>query len=207
MPSVLHLETSARSAGSTTRRIAAELVDRLVQLEPGTQVVTRDLGTRPVPHIDEAFVAAMFVAADQRTPEDEEALALSEELIAEIEAASAIVIGAPMYNYGVPSALKAWIDHVVRARRTFRHTVDGPVGMLADKPVYVVTASGGIYGQGPGQAHDFLRPYLKDVLGKIGLKSLMFVAAEGQAVEGVGPERAIAGALASIDAATARRAA
>lgn len=195
---ILLVESSARKAGSATRAIAAELVSRLVSATPA-KVVTRDLGREPVPHVTDESVTAMFIPAEDRAPAAQTALALSEELIGELEAARALVLAVPMYNYSVPSALKAWIDHIVRARRTFRHTPEGPVGLLEDKPVYIVTASGGIYSAGPGQTVDYIRPYLRAVLSKIGLKSLTFIAAEGQAVEAVGADVALAGALTSLD--------
>lgn len=198
---ILHLESSARLDGASySRRLASALVARLQAAHPGAAVLRRDLAAMPLPHVDAAFVAATAVPDAERTPAQHAAMALSEALVAELEAADILVIGAPMYNYSVPSALKAWIDHVVRARRTFRHTPEGPVGLLRDRPVHVVTASGGVYGEGPGTAADFLTPYLRTVLGKIGLQDVRVLRIEGLAV---GPE-AEAASLARAEAALER---
>lgn len=187
---ILHIESSARlGEDSYSRRFASALVARLRAAHPGAAVLARDLAAEKLPHVDAAFVAAMVVPEAGRTPAQHATMALSEVLVAELEAAEIVVIGAPMYNYSVPSALKAWIDHVVRARRTFRHTPEGPVGLLRDRPVHVVTASGGIYGEGPGTEVDFFAPYLRTVLGKIGLKDVRVLRVEGLAA---GPEAATA---------------
>jgi FMN-dependent NADH-azoreductase len=194
---ILHIESSARLGDdSYSRRFASALVARLRAAHSGAAVMLRDLAAEPLPHVDAAFVAAMFTPEAERTPAQHAAMALSEMLVAELEAADAVVIGAPMYNYSVPSALKAWIDHVVRARRTFRHTPEGPVGLLRDRLVHVVTASGGLYGEGPGAAVDFFAPYLRTVLGKVGLKDVRVLRVEGLAL---GPE-AVAAALARAEA-------
>ncbi len=180
---ILHIESSAR-LGKTfySRRIASALVARLREVHPDATVIRRDLAAEPLPHAGTAFVAAMFVPEAERTSTQHAAMALSEALVAELEAADIVVIGAPMYNYSVPSALKAWIDHVVRARRTFRHTPEGPVGLLRDRPVHVVTASGGLGGERPGAAVDFFAPYLRTVLGKIGLQEVRVLRIEGLAL-------------------------
>lgn len=195
MTRILHIESSARPVpGSFSRRLAADLLDRLITAHPGAVVTVRDLAADPLPHVDAAFVAAMFVPEDERSPEQRAAMRLSEALVSELEAADIVVVGAPMYNYGVPSALKAWIDHVVRARRTFRHTPEGPVGLLADRPVYIVSAAGGVYSEGATARMDFFHPYMRAVLGKIGLKDLRFIRVEGLAL---GPEASAA----AVDAA------
>jgi FMN-dependent NADH-azoreductase len=199
---ILHIESSARSgAVSYSRRFAAALVERLAAAAGpgGADVTVRDLAAAPLPHVDDAFVAATFVPADERTPAQRRVLAESERLIDELDAADVVVIGAPMYNYSIPSTLKAWIDHVVRARRTFRHTPDGPVGLLRDRPVYVVTASGGVYADGPGTAVDFLSPYVRAVLGKIGLSSIEFLRIEGLAAGDDAARAGVARAYAALD--------
>lgn len=195
---ILHIESSARGRASVSRRLSTEIVDRLASRSAGARVVLRDLAADPLPHVNEAFVHAMFAAPHELTATDIQALARSEELVGELEAASAVVLGAPMYNYAMPSALKAWIDHVVRARRTFQHTPSGPKGLLADRPVWIATACGGIYSAGPAAQSDFLAPYLRAVLGKIGLRSIQFVSAEGVTL-GAGPESALASALGQLD--------
>lgn len=198
---ILHIVSSARQTGSLSRQISTYVVERLQQSMPESQVVLRDLGADPLPHVDQAFVRAMFIPPEDRTEHDDLVLARSEALISELMSAAIVVIGTPMYNYGVPSALKAWIDHVVRARRTFQHTPDGPVGLLVDRPVFVVSSSGACYSAPQSQAVDFLTPYLKTILQKIGLRNITFIRAEGSAVTAIGADRALDAAIAAVNAA------
>jgi FMN-dependent NADH-azoreductase len=184
MTKILHIESSSQARESSlSRRVSIQVVQRLQDLTGG-EVVSRDLVRPTLPHVNDAFVEAMFVPADDRTAEQSLALALSETLIQELEVADAVVIGCPMYNYSIPSALKAWLDHVVRARRTFVHTPSGPRGLLRDRPTFIVTSSGGVYREGPGTKVDFLSPYLTAVLGKMGIHDVRFVQVEGVALGG-----------------------
>lgn len=184
MTKILHIESSSQTRElSHSRKISLQVVQRLQDLTGG-EVVSRDLARSTLPHVNDAFVEAMFVPADDRTAEQSLALALSETLIQELEGADAVVIGCPMYNYSIPSALKAWLDHVVRARRTFAHTPGGPRGLLRDRPTFIVTSSGGMYREGPGTKVDFLSPYLTAVIGKMGIHDVRFVQVEGVALGG-----------------------
>jgi FMN-dependent NADH-azoreductase len=184
MTKILHIESSSQTSGSShSRKVSLQVVQRIQELMGG-KIVSRDLARPTLPHVNDAFVEAMFVTTEDRTAEQSLALALSETLIQELESADAVVIGCPMYNYSIPSALKAWLDHVVRARRTFVHTPEGPRGLLRDRPTYIVTSSGGVYREGPGTKFDFLSPYLSAVLGKMGLHDLRFVQVEGVALGG-----------------------
>ena len=171
MPNLLHISVSARGSASHSRQAGQQLVDRLCSKQPGFSVIHRDLARDPLPHPDEAFVTAALLPPDRRGPRDEAILSLSESLIGELEAADHVVIDTPMHNFTVPSALKAWIDHVVRIRRTFGVTPQGKVGFLSDRPVQVLVACGGQF-EGPGGQSDFLSPYLTYVLGSIGLTSV-----------------------------------
>jgi FMN-dependent NADH-azoreductase len=153
-------------------------------------VILRDLAARPPPHPDPALVAAIV----SPTEADDPALAQSEELIGELEIADWVVIGTPMNNFTVPSSLKAWIDHVVRIRRTFRSTPQGKIGLLRDRPVFVVVSHGGYLG-GPAAQPDFLTPYLTAILHTIGIDRVEFVRLEGLA-RGPG---AVAAALAAAE--------
>lgn len=198
MTKILHIESSAQiKSSSISRRFSADVVRRLRDLMD-SEVVSRDLASSPLPHINDAFVEAMFLAPEDRSEQHVSALALSEVLIQELEGADAVVIGCPMYNYSIPSALKAWLDHIVRARRTFIHTPTGPKGLLRDRPVYIVTSSGGVYSEGAGVMVDFLSPYLRAVLGKIGLHNLKFVPIEGIALGDVAVQGALAKAATTI---------
>jgi FMN-dependent NADH-azoreductase len=145
-----------------------------------------------VPHLTEQMMGAFFTPAEQRNAEQAHIVKVSDTLVDELFAADVIVIGAPMYNFSVPSSLKAWIDHVARAGRTFQYTANGPEGLLKGKKVYVFTASGGVYSEGGAVAFDHLTTFLRSVLGFIGLTDVQFIRAEGVAMG----EQAVADTLA-----------
>ncbi|WP_454712448.1 FMN-dependent NADH-azoreductase [Cupriavidus nantongensis] len=167
MTTLLHLSASSRGEASNSRQAAARL---LKQIGAGSlRVIERDLAGQPLPHPDRATVEASLMPPEQRGPAEQAALALSETLIAELESADAVLISTPMHNFTVPSALKAWIDLVVRPNRTFRNTPAGKVGMLADRPVLAVVSCGGPFREGPGSQQDFLTPYLKYVFAAVGI--------------------------------------
>lgn len=197
MTTILQILVSPRPQ-SASRLIAREVVARLVAREPGARIIDRDLARDPPPHPDLALYNAIL------TPEigpEHPDFALSEELIGELEAADWVVIGTPMNNFTVPSTLKAWIDHIVRIRRTFRSTPQGKVGMLRDTPVIVVTAHGGYIGGTPAYQPDFLTPYLTAIFETIGMPRIEFVPLQGVTR---GPE-ALAKALAEARAWIERR--
>ncbi|NSX13178.1 NAD(P)H-dependent oxidoreductase [Cupriavidus taiwanensis] len=167
MTTLLHLSASSRGEASNSRQAAARL---LKQIGAGSlRVIERDLAGQPLPHPDRATVEASLMPPEQRGPAEHAALALSETLIAELESADAVLISTPMHNFTVPSALKAWIDLVVRPNRTFRNTPAGKVGMLADRPVLALVSCGGPFREGPGSQQDFLTPYLKYVFAAVGI--------------------------------------
>ncbi len=203
MTTVLHLNTSIRSNGSLSRTLTQEFLAKWTSSHQAT-VVERDLARNPVPHLDENTMGAFFTPADKRTPEQLKAVALSDELIAEVQAADTIVIGAPMYNFSISSGFKAWIDHVARAGVTFKYTETGPVGLLTGKKVIVFTARGGVYSHGPATSMDFHETYLRAVLGFIGLTDITFIHTEGVAM---GEEAVNKALLQSRDALTALAAA
>jgi len=152
------------------------IVDRIAALRPDSRVVTGDLAAEPPPHPDRDLYDAILTP----TPDDDPRFAQSERYICELERAEIVVIGTPMNNFSVPSTLKAWIDHIVRIRRTFRSTSDGKIGLLRDRPVIVVSAHGGYVSVPPVQP-DFLSPYLQAIFATIGIHSLEFVRLEGMA--------------------------
>jgi FMN-dependent NADH-azoreductase len=167
---ILRIDSSAKIEGSHSR----DLIDGLLRnLEQEGRVVRRDL-VDPIPQIDAAWIAANTTPDDERTDSHRQTLALSDALVGELEAADLTVIGLPVYNFGVPAALKAWIDQVCRARRTFRYSPDGPVGLLEGKRAIVVYAAGGT---AMGSDIDFASGYLRHVLGFIGVKDVTFVDA------------------------------
>jgi FMN-dependent NADH-azoreductase len=176
---ILHLDFSPR-ANSHSRQLSSAIVGKLLKVAPTARVSRRDLGVEPLPHATADYAATLSSPTTLAAPV-EGSLDLSEQLIREVEWADAIVIGTPMHNLTVPSVLKAWIDQVLRAGRTFRSTASGKTGMLADRPVLVAIASGGTFtGERAGQP-DFLRPYLREVLRSIGLKSIQFLAVQATA--------------------------
>jgi FMN-dependent NADH-azoreductase len=176
MAHLLHLDSSARTEGSITRRLTAEFVAHWREQHPGGQVTSRDLAADPLPHIPAATVAAMFVPPALRNPEQVEATALQEALIAELAAADTLLVGAPMYNFGIPSALKAWLDHVV----VFGRTVGA--GLFEGTRVVVASARGGAYGPGtPREPFDYQERYLRAVLALVGLEDVTFAHAEMRA--------------------------
>jgi FMN-dependent NADH-azoreductase len=174
---ILHITCSPRAELSWSGRLSSRIVERLAEGRPAARVALRELGSSPLPHVDDDYAHALAGRPTGATAGG--SLALSDQLIAELEAADAIVIGTPMHNYTVPSCLKAWIDHVVRIGRTFSATAAGKQGLLPDRPVYVAVASGGIYQGESALQPDFLTPYLRAALGTIGLKSLHFLALQG----------------------------
>lgn len=188
MQTLLYVNSSARSTGSISRELSAEFVRRWQRSNLAGRVVERNLTAQPVPHLDEALLGAFFTPAGQRTQAQADTIRLSDQLIDELLAAEVIVIAAPMYNFSVASTLKAYIDHVLRAGRTFKYAETGPVGLVpAGKRVVVFTARGGVYSQGPGKSLDFHETYLRAVLRFIGITEVEFVHTEGLAL---GPEAA-----------------
>jgi FMN-dependent NADH-azoreductase len=168
--SILRIDASARTSGSVSRQLTDKVVASL-----GAPLVVRDLASTPVPQISEDWVNANFTPEAERTPAQARTLALSETLVAELEAADTLIIGTPIYNFGVPAALKSWIDQIARAGRTFRYSDDGPVGLLTGKRAIVVVASGGTK---TGSEIDFATGYLTHVLGFVGITDVHFVTAD-----------------------------
>ena len=194
---ILHIISSPRKAASLSIQLGNGIIDKLQAAHPGSTVQVRDLATQPFPHLEEAKLQSFFTPAESRTPEQHEAARHSDEAIAEIQAADIIVVGAPLYNFGIPSTLKAWVDHIVRAGITFRYVDNAPQGLVAGKKVYVALASGGIYSAGPSAGYDFVAPYLTAVFGFIGMTDVTVVRVEGSAIPGV-QDTALEKGLASV---------
>jgi len=176
---ILQVNSSARADASVSTRLASELVARLAATGG---VTVRDLRADPHPVLDEAALGALFTPADQRTPEQATRVALDDVLIAELQAADVVVLGVPMINFGIPAQLKNWIDAISRAKVTFQYTANGPEGLLKGKKVYAVLTRGGKYRGSPA---DSQVPYLRQVLGFLGMTDVEFIYAEGLAM---GPE-------------------
>lgn len=201
MTRILYILTSVMGEGSKSRDVANTLVESLKSDHPGAVVTVRDLAAEPVPHLSATTLGAFFAPAESHSPAQAEAAALSDTLIGELEAADFVVIATPMYNFSIPSTLKSWIDHIARAGRTFRYTENGPEGLLASKPVFIVESRGGIYSEGPAQAMDFQEPYLRTVFGFLGIEDVSVVRAEGLAISPESAEQSVSKAHADAKAA------
>lgn len=186
---ILQINASARSEGANSTRIANTVVTRLQAANPEATLIVRDLARTPHPVLDEAALGALFTPAEQRSPEQAARVALDDALIFELQAADVIVLGVPMYNFGIPVQLKAWIDAVARSGVTFRYTANGPEGLVKGKTVYVALARGGRY---RGTELDSQVPHLKAFLGFLGMTDVHFIYAEGFAMGAEAAEQALA---------------
>ena len=197
---ILQINSSARSEGSYSTRLADRIVARLLDADPEATLTLRNLTAKPHPTLDEAALGALFTPAAQRNVEQAARVALDDALIAEIAAADVVVLGVPMYNFGVPAQLKNWIDAISRAGVTFRYTSHGPEGLLKGKKVYVALTRGGKYRNTPS---DTQVPYLATVLAFLGMTDVHYVYAEGLAMGADAEREALATAYAEIEDAVA----
>ena len=181
MPTLLHLDSSPL-ASSISRELTAEFVATWTAAHPGGNVIHRDLSLNPPTPIDAQWIAANITPEDNRTPEQKSLLSLSDRLIAELQQSEEYVFGVAMHNFSIPSTLKLWIDQVARAGHTFSYGPNGPQGLLKDKKATILIASGGSYQPGtPLGGLNFVEPYLKAVLGFLGVTHIEFVTAGGAA--------------------------
>jgi FMN-dependent NADH-azoreductase len=196
---ILQINSSVRGAASESTRVANGIVGRLLDAHPGARLTVRDVAANPHPVLDDATLGALFTPAEQRTAEQAARVALDDALIAELQGADVVVLGAPMYNFGMPVQLKAWFDAIARAGVTFRYTANGPEGLLKDKRVYVATSRGGIY---PVDA-DPQVPHLRMLLNFVGLVDATFVYSAAQSMGEDAAAKGRADADAQIEAALA----
>ena len=190
---ILQINSSARATGSESTSMADAIVAKLVASNAGAAVTRRDLGAEPHPVLDQAALSALFTPAADRTPEQAARVALDDALIAQVQAADVLVLGAPMYNFGMTVQLKGWFDAIARANVTFRYTATGPEGLLKNKKVYVALSRGGMHRDG---ATDTQVPHLKTLLSFLGMTDVTFIYSEGH---GMGPD-AVAKARAAANA-------
>jgi len=188
-PTILHIDASARLKDSTTRSLSRQVIDQLATAE----VIRRDLAA-PLPLINEDWIGANFTPTDQRSDEQKQVLALSDQLVEEIIRADTLVIGLPIYNFSIPAVFKAWIDLVARVGISFRYTDAGPVGLLGGKRAIITVASGGT---AIGSDGDFATDYVRHVLGFIGITDITFIAADAMALD---PKATLAAANSAINA-------
>ena len=196
MRNVLFVSSSLMGENSKSRQVGTEIISRIAG--PRARLVERHLTPDNIPHLTLETLGALGAAADQRTPAQAAAVQFADTIIEEVEAANVIVIGAPMYNFSVPSTLKAWFDHVARAGRTFKYTAKGPEGQLKGKKIYVVASRGGYYtGESPARVMDFQEPYIRAFWSFLGVTDVNFVYVEGQAIGAEAAAKGVADALAA----------
>jgi len=194
---LLKIDSSARG-NSISRKLTAEYAEMWVKHNPGGKVIERDLAATALPLVTDEWVDASRKDPSQLTAAQRQTLAVSDVLVDELVSADVIVIGAPMYNFSISSTLKAWIDQVVRLGRTVSYGAEGPKGLLVGKKVFVLTSRGGAYGHGThSEKFDFQEPYLRHILGFIGLTDVTFIHAENQLRESAGSS--FAAAIGEID--------
>jgi FMN-dependent NADH-azoreductase len=197
MTNVLILDSAATGEASVSRKLTRQAAEAMRRRDPSVHIVTRDVGAEPIPHLTERSVPAIR-AGIVESDEAAAALALSDALIAELAEADILVIGAPMYNFGMPSTLKAWFDHVLRARITFRYSESGPEGLMTGKKAIVVETRAGLYSEGPAAASDSQEPHIRTLLAFMGITDVTFVRAEKLAFGPEAAEQAVAEAAAQL---------
>ena len=196
MKTILQLKSSLYSNGGQSSQLADGYVELRRALEPTTRTIVRDLATNPVPHLTGERFGAFLAKPESRTPEQQAVVDSSDALIGELRAADTIVIGLPMYNFGVPSTLKAYFDHIARAGETFRYTEKGPVGLLTGKKAIVFATRGGLYA---GTPLDSQTDYIRAFLGFLGITDVEFIYAEGLAMGDAKKQVALAEARNAIE--------
>nr|WP_295372592.1 FMN-dependent NADH-azoreductase [uncultured Sphingosinicella sp.] len=194
MTKVLIIDSAATGEASVSRKLTAEFAEQLRKADAGVRITHRDIGAAPIPHLT-AETVGVIRGAEAESDAARSAAALSDQLVAEVKNADLIVIGAPMYNFGISSTLKAWFDHILRAGITFRYTAEGPEGLVHAKAVVVETRAG-FYSDGPAAAMDGQEPHLRTMLGFMGVKDVTFVRAEKLAF---GPDAAAAAVSEAIE--------
>ena len=197
MSNVLIIESSARQQDSFSRQLTRQFISQWQAAHPADRVTVRDLARNPVPHLDADLLGGWMKPEAQRSADEQASLKRSDELTDEVLGADVLVLAAPMYNFAIPSTLKAWLDHVLRAGVTFKYTETGPQGLLTGKKAYVLTARGGLYA---GSTTDHQEPYLRQVMAFIGIHDVTFIHAEGMNLGGDFQEKGLNQAKARLSA-------
>ena len=194
---ILNIITSVGGENSSSAKLANAIIDKLVKANPESTITTRNLVSSSLPHYSEMHLKALILHQENTLPEAAQIRKLSDELIDELFQADVLVISLPMYNFGIPSTLKAWIDHICVAGKTFTYDERGPEGLVTGKKVFVAISSGGVYSGGPMQAYDFTESYLTAVLGFLGMTDITIQRVEGTSVPGL-KETALERSIAEI---------
>jgi FMN-dependent NADH-azoreductase len=181
MATLLKIDSSPMGEHSISRKLTTEFAATWRKAHPGGTVISRDLSKTELPVVNRVWVGAAHTPADSHSPEQREALAVSDKLIAELQQADEYVFGVPMHNFSIPSTLKLWIDQVARAGKTFSYGADGPKGLLTGKKATLLIASGGVYERTAMESLNFVTPYLRAVFGFLGITDVKIIAAEGTA--------------------------
>lgn len=198
MTRILHLKSSLMGKASYSIKLGNAIVEQIQKKYPENQLEELNLVETEMPHLSPAVLHTFFTPADQLTEKQRESISLSDQLVKQLLSSDHIVIGAPLINFTIHSSLKAWIDHITRAGITFGYGEDGrPVGKVTGKKVYIAMSSGGVYSEGPGNANDFVVPYLKAFLGFLGMTDVTVIRAEGLKIPGL-KEYALENAIDSI---------
>ncbi|WP_207513651.1 FMN-dependent NADH-azoreductase [Longitalea luteola] len=182
MKKILNIVSSAKGEHSYSNKLSNAIIDKLLTVYPDSHVKTHDLTKNPLPHLHPEHVTAFFTPEEQRTQDHKELVSYSDQAISDLKEADIIVIGVPLYNFSIPSSLKAWIDHIVRAGVTFNYVDGAPKGLVTNKKVYLAMATGGVYSDGPMKPYDFAEPFLKFILNFIGLNDVTTFRVEGTAL-------------------------
>ena len=198
MKKILNIVSSVKGDDSFSIKLSNAVVDKITSIYPDSSIHTIDLSKNPFPHLEETVFTSFYTPQEKRTDEHREAVLHSDQAVKELMEADILVIGVPLYNFGIPSTLKAWIDHVARSGVTFRYTDGRPEGLVKNKKVYLAIASGGVYSEGPMKSYDFTEPYLRAVLGFIGLTDITTFRVEGTVVPGM-KETALPKALSRVE--------
>jgi FMN-dependent NADH-azoreductase len=185
MKQILVIESSPRGVESASRHLTRRITGRLRAQYPEARFVERDLAENPLPHLDYRTVKAIFTRDRTEAESLQEALRLSDQVTGEVLSSDLLVIATPMWNFGLPSSLKAWIDHIVRPGKTFRYTAGGAEGLARGKKAILVLASGGVFTEGPWKSWDTEEPYLRLILGFIGITDVQTVRAQGMNIPGL----------------------
>lgn len=197
MSKILLVRGSTRGDDSLSSKVAIKLAEGL-RFATGGAIVERDLAQNPLPHIGAEFSAAIRLSPEQRSAEQQEAIAVSDAVVDELLAADTLILSSGLVNFGISSILKSWVDHVARAGRTFRYTENGPEGLAKGRKAYIVLASGGVYSSGPAAALDFAEPYLRSILHFLGITDIETIRIEGVALGPDVAENAVNDALARV---------
>ncbi|RWO70247.1 MAG: FMN-dependent NADH-azoreductase [Mesorhizobium sp.] len=201
--SILLITSSPRGAASHSTRIATEFAEKLVAADPSNTLVVRDLVANPLPHIDADYASGIYVPAEARTARQAEVVGVSDVVLDELFAADTVILATGFINFNISSTLKSWVDHISRSGKSFSYGENGPKGLVTGKKVYIVLASGGIYSEGAAVQFDHAIPYLRGVLGFLGMTDVDVIRIEGV---GMGPDAvtaALAKATAKVDAVVA----